>query len=196
MSDLGAAACGEAELTKRSAASQLSTAATHSLQPPSCPLSERRRAGRPTHHLANPTGPAGLHARTQDQVEHRGPPHRHQENADPGHFDSTFALVETMSTRGLQKDAVFYKTRKRGQAQGPGTRTRTMSGPTLTMTALPSRPSCSLCSSKSTRRPPQQPSLWQLVLRQAAWQLLILTLIFFFKGCLLQNVKGTFIGMS
>jgi hypothetical protein len=47
VSDLGAAACGEAELTKRSAASQLATAATRSLQPPSCPLSEHRRAGRP-----------------------------------------------------------------------------------------------------------------------------------------------------
>jgi len=49
VSDLGAAACGEAELTKRSAASQLATAATRSLQPPPCPLSERRRTGRPTH---------------------------------------------------------------------------------------------------------------------------------------------------
>ena len=49
VSDLGAAACGEAELTKRSAASQLATASTRSLQPPPCPLSERRRTGRPTH---------------------------------------------------------------------------------------------------------------------------------------------------
>ena len=48
--DLGVAACGEAELTKRSAASQLATAATRSLQPPSCPLS--RRVGRPTNHLS------------------------------------------------------------------------------------------------------------------------------------------------
>ena len=36
---------------KRSADSQLATAATRSLQPPSCPLSERRRPGRPTHHF-------------------------------------------------------------------------------------------------------------------------------------------------
>jgi hypothetical protein len=47
VSDLGSAACSEAELTKRSATSQLATAGTRSLQPPSCPLSERRRAGRP-----------------------------------------------------------------------------------------------------------------------------------------------------
>ena len=40
MSDLGAAARGEAELTKRSEASQLATAATRSLQPPSCPPAE------------------------------------------------------------------------------------------------------------------------------------------------------------
>jgi hypothetical protein len=48
VSDLGAAARGEAELTKRSAASQFATAATRSLQPPSCSPSPRRRAGRPT----------------------------------------------------------------------------------------------------------------------------------------------------
>jgi hypothetical protein len=40
VSDLGAAARGEAELTKRSEASQLATAATRSLQPPSCPPAE------------------------------------------------------------------------------------------------------------------------------------------------------------
>ena len=42
--DLGAAAHGGAESTNRSAASHLVSAATRSLQPPSCPLSERRRA--------------------------------------------------------------------------------------------------------------------------------------------------------
>ncbi len=42
--DLGAAAPGGAESTNRSAASHLVSAATRSLQPPSCPLSERRRA--------------------------------------------------------------------------------------------------------------------------------------------------------
>ena len=55
VSDLGAAACGEAELTKRPAASQLATAATRSLQPPPCPLSERR-TGRPTHHFTFDVG--------------------------------------------------------------------------------------------------------------------------------------------
>ena len=42
--DLGAAARGGAESTNQSAASHLVSAATRSLQPPSCPLSERRRA--------------------------------------------------------------------------------------------------------------------------------------------------------
>jgi len=37
----------EAEPMERSAVSQLATATRRSLQPPSCPLSERRRAGRP-----------------------------------------------------------------------------------------------------------------------------------------------------
>ena len=41
-SDPGAAAPGEDEPTERSAASQLATEATRSLQPPSCPLSESR----------------------------------------------------------------------------------------------------------------------------------------------------------
>jgi hypothetical protein len=49
-SDPGAAAHAEAEPMERSAASQLATATRRSLQPQSCPLSERRRAGRPTHH--------------------------------------------------------------------------------------------------------------------------------------------------
>ena len=40
--DLGAAACGEAESTNRSAASPLVSVATRSLQPPPCPLSERQ----------------------------------------------------------------------------------------------------------------------------------------------------------
>ena len=40
--DLGAAAHGEAESTNRSAASHLVSVATRSLQPPSCPLSERQ----------------------------------------------------------------------------------------------------------------------------------------------------------
>ena len=35
---------------ERSADSQLATVTRRSLQPPSCPPSERRRAGRPTHH--------------------------------------------------------------------------------------------------------------------------------------------------
>ena len=42
--DLGAAARGGAESTNRSAASPLVSVATRSLQPPPCPLSERRRA--------------------------------------------------------------------------------------------------------------------------------------------------------
>ena len=49
-SDPGAAARAEAEPMERSAASQLATATRRSLQPPSCPLAERRRARRPTHH--------------------------------------------------------------------------------------------------------------------------------------------------
>jgi hypothetical protein len=46
-SDPGVAAHGEAEPTKRSAAPQLATAATRSLQPPPRPPPARRRAGRP-----------------------------------------------------------------------------------------------------------------------------------------------------
>ena len=46
-SDPGAAVRVEAEPMERSAVSQLATATRRSLQPPSCPLSERRRAGRP-----------------------------------------------------------------------------------------------------------------------------------------------------
>jgi hypothetical protein len=45
-SDPGAAARSEAEPMERSAASQLATVPRRSLQPPSCPPSERRRAGR------------------------------------------------------------------------------------------------------------------------------------------------------
>jgi hypothetical protein len=43
-SDPGAAARAEAEPMERSAASQLATVTRRSLQPPSCPPSERRRA--------------------------------------------------------------------------------------------------------------------------------------------------------
>jgi hypothetical protein len=50
-SDPGAAARGEAEPTKQSAAPQLATAATRSLQPPPRPPPAPRRAGRPPHHL-------------------------------------------------------------------------------------------------------------------------------------------------
>ena len=50
VSDPGAAARGEAESTKRSAAPQPATAATRSPQPQTRPPTARRRAGRPTHH--------------------------------------------------------------------------------------------------------------------------------------------------
>ena len=53
VSDLGSAACGEADLTNRSADSQLVTADTRRLQPP-CQLSERRRGGRPHTILRSP----------------------------------------------------------------------------------------------------------------------------------------------
>jgi hypothetical protein len=44
VNDCCGAARGEAELTKRSAVSQLATAATRISQPPSCPPSTRRCA--------------------------------------------------------------------------------------------------------------------------------------------------------
>ena len=47
----GAAARAEAELVKRSGAQQLATVTGRRLQPPPRPLSEHRRAGRPTPHF-------------------------------------------------------------------------------------------------------------------------------------------------
>ena len=50
----------EAEPMERSAASQLATGTRRSLQPPSCPLSERRRAGRPTISFSDRQGIVGV----------------------------------------------------------------------------------------------------------------------------------------
>jgi hypothetical protein len=61
------ASCVVLEPTKRPAAPQWATAATRSLQPPSCPLSERRRSGRPTHHLVWTAGPLVV-----SSARHRG----------------------------------------------------------------------------------------------------------------------------
>jgi hypothetical protein len=52
-SNPGTAASNEAEPMERSSASQLAIATRSSLQPPSCPFSELRRARRPTHHLGS-----------------------------------------------------------------------------------------------------------------------------------------------